>query len=84
MTTKPLEEQNEQIDIDSLPTLEERIQAMLNRTPEQIAADRARILAGSPEPRPLPPGKTLEDVIVGALPDDDSEEEILAALEEIE
>jgi hypothetical protein len=57
---------------------------MLNRTPEQIAADRARILAGSPEPRPLPPGKTLEDVIVGALRDDDSEEEILAALEEIE
>ena len=81
MTSKPLEEQE---DIDSLPTLEERIRAMLSRTPEQIAEARACIFAGSPEPRPLPPGKTLEDVIVGALPDDCTEEEILAALEEIE
>lgn len=54
-----------------------------NRTPQQIAQARARVLAGSPEPRPLSPGKTLEDVIVGQLADDRSEAEILAALEEI-
>lgn len=62
--------------------LEDPLEALQNRTPEQIAEDRRRILANARKARPLPPGKTLEDVIVGALSDDKSEEEILLALAE--
>ena len=64
-------------------SFEQRISAMISRTPEQIAEARARVLAGSPEPRPLPPGKSLEEVIVGQLADDRSEAEVLAVLEEL-
>ena len=64
-------------------SFEQRIDAMIHRTPEQITEARARVLAGSPEPRPLPRGKTLEDVIVGQLADDKNEAEVLAALEEL-
>lgn len=67
-----------------VPTLEERIKAMRNRTPEQVAEVRERILATSRRARPLPLGKTLEDIIVGSLPDDKSEAEILAALDELQ
>ena len=64
-------------------TLEHAVAAMQNRTPEQIAATRARILALTPPPRPLPPGKTLEDVIVGKWPGDETDEQIQAALDEL-
>jgi hypothetical protein len=58
------------------------------RTPEEIQADRERILAASRPPRPLPPGKTLADVIREFRernPDDthDTDEEIEDALEEM-
>jgi len=65
------------------PTLEERLAAFERRTPEELARDRERIFAASRPARPLPPGKTLEDVIVGALPDDKTEEEIGEALAEL-
>jgi len=68
---------------DNEPTVEERLTAFERRTPEELARDRERIFAASRPPRPLPPGKTLEDVIVGALPDDKSEQEILEALAEL-
>jgi hypothetical protein len=65
------------------PTVEERLQAMMDRTPEEVAADRARLFAAARKARPLPPGKTLEDVVVGAIPGEETEEEIRAALEEL-
>jgi len=57
--------------------------ALNNRTPEQIAQDRARVFAAARPARPLPPGKTLEDVVVGKWPGDETEEQILAALDEL-
>jgi hypothetical protein len=63
--------------------LQEAIDAWNQRTPEQIAADRADVLAGSRKPRPLPPGKTLNDVFAGAWPGDETDEQIFAALEEL-
>ena len=54
-----------------------------NRSLAQIEQDRADLLARSPKPRPLPPGKTLEDVIVGQWPGDETDEEIMTALAEL-
>lgn len=71
-------------ELQSTPqTLEERIQAWLNRSPEEIEAARAEVLAASRPPRPLPPGKTLEDVIVGQIPGDETEEELIAMLKDL-
>ena len=56
---------------------------MTERTPKQIAEARARVFAASPEPRPLPDGKTLEETVVGKWPGDEKDEEIQAALHEL-
>ena len=72
-----------QYPIESLPPLVDPLDTLRNRTPEEIAEDRKRILAHARKARPLPPGKTLEEVIVGALADDKSEEEIRTALAEL-
>jgi len=56
---------------------------LTGRAPEQIAADRDRILALSSPPRPLPPGKTLADVVVGQWPGDETDEQIRDALERL-
>lgn len=53
-----------------------------NRTAEEITVARQTVF--NKAPRPLPKGKTLEAVFVGALPDDKSDEEISAALSELE
>ena len=66
------------------PTYYEEIMAQLtNRTPEQIAEAQRRAIASAPPARPLPPGKTLADVVFGQLPDDDPDEEIIAILKEM-
>lgn len=67
----------------ALDPLAEAIARLKNRTPEQVAADRDRLLALSPPPRPLPPGKTLEDVLAGLWPGDETDEQILEALEKL-
>jgi hypothetical protein len=59
------------------------IRRFLNRTPEEIQAARERILANSQPPRPLPEGKTLEDVVCGTWPGDETDEEILDMLERL-
>lgn len=59
------------------------VRRITNRTPEQVAADRARLLAKTPEPRPLPPGKSLADVIVGKWPGDETDEQVREALERL-
>ena len=59
------------------------VRQLTNRTPEQIAIDRERVLALSPPPRPLPPGKTLADVVVGQWPGDETDAQIRDALERL-
>lgn len=51
-----------------------------SRTPDDIAAARARVLAASPVPRALPDGKTLADVVMGKWPGDETDEQIVSAL----
>lgn len=57
-----------------------RLQA---RTPEEIMAARERMEKTSRPPRPLPPGMTLEDVVKGMWPGDETDEEVNAALERL-
>ena len=53
------------------------------RTPEQILADREDLMRTARLGRPLPPGKTILDVVVGAWPGDETDEQILEALERL-
>jgi predicted DNA-binding antitoxin AbrB/MazE fold protein len=41
--------------------LERAVTRMMNRTPGEIEATRARLFSEMEPPRPLPPGMTLED-----------------------
>ena len=59
------------------------IPKLRNRTPEQLERDRAALVSHDHKPRPLPPGKTVWDMIVGQWPGDETDEEIAAALEEL-
>lgn len=63
--------------------LEEAVKRITSRTPEQIMADRERLLASSPPARPLPEGKTLFDVVEGTWPGDQTDEEIRIMLERL-
>ncbi len=62
---------------------EETLARFTNRTPEQLAEARCRALASAPPPRPLPPGKTLADMVFGKLRDNHTDEEIIAILKEM-
>lgn len=55
----------------------------LPRSPEEVAAARARVLQASPTPRTIPEGKTLEDMIMGQWPGEETDEQILNALEKL-
>ena len=57
--------------------------AAQRRTPYEIAAARARAIAASPIPREIPRGKTLAEVVMGAWPGTESDEQIQAALEKL-
>lgn len=63
--------------------LAEYITYMKNRTPKQIAAARERLHAGTQLPRPLPEGKTLEDVVVGQIDFGVSDVELSRILDDI-
>lgn len=52
------------------------VKEMLSRTPEQVREARARLFATARPARPLPPGKTLEDVVVGKWPGDETDHEV--------
>ncbi|HEX5084026.1 MAG TPA: hypothetical protein VFY40_18410 [Blastocatellia bacterium] len=78
-TTSPTDE-----DGDFDPDAFERAFAqMTNRTPEEIEETRARIFQEMVSPLPLPPGKTLADILYGQWPGDETDEEVLAALEKL-
>ena len=59
------------------------IRRLTSRTPAQIEADREEILRTSKLGRPLPPGKTLFDVVEGTWPGDETDEEIFEMLEKL-
>src|SRR4051812_46568971 len=52
------------------------VKRMATRTPEQIMADRERVLRTARPGRPLPEGMTLFDVVEGTWPGDETDEEI--------
>ncbi len=54
-----------------------------NRTPEQKLADREEAMKWIRPGRPLPPGKTLDDVVCGTWPGDETDEEVNRALEKL-
>ena len=64
-------------------TYEEALEQAMKRTPEEIAEAHSRMLQASPAPRPLPEGKSLEDVIMGQWPGDETDEQIFEALEKL-
>lgn len=62
----------------------EKVMARIaNRTPEQIAEAQRRALASARPACPLPPGKTLADMVFGKWPGNETDEEIIAALKEL-
>lgn len=63
--------------------LDRAVARMMNRTPEEIEATRARLFQQSRPPREIPEGKTLEDMICGKWPGDETDEQIFEALEKL-
>ena len=63
--------------------LNRAVAKMMNRTPEEAAAARARLFQQSRAPREIPNGQTLDDVVYGKWPDAETEEEVLEALEKL-
>jgi len=64
-------------------TYDEALAQATSRTPEEIAAARARLIQASPSPRELPEGKTLEDVVMGKWPGDETDEHIFEVLRKL-
>jgi hypothetical protein len=63
--------------------LEQSLREILHRTPEEKAMMREALLAAARPAKPLPEGKTLEDMVVGKWPGDETDEVIEAALREL-
>ena len=63
--------------------LDSAISRLKSRSPAEKAALRERVLKAIPAATPLPPGKTLEDVISGQWPGDELDEVVFAALEKL-
>ena len=63
--------------------LAEAVKKLTTRTPDQVLADRATVLATARRGRALPAGKTLFDVVEGTWPGDESDAEIQRALERL-
>ena len=56
-------------------TFEEALAGATSRTPQEVADARSRLIQASPAPRALPKGKTLEDVVMGNWPGDETDGE---------
>lgn len=70
-------------DDDAVESLDSILLRMSNRSPEQVLAARESILAASTQPRDLPAGKTLYEVIMGTWPGTETDEQILEALDRL-
>ncbi len=68
----------------TIPTpSDDYVPRLRNRTVEQVERDAAALVSRDHKPHPLPPGKTVWDMIVGQWPGDETDEEIAAALAEL-
>ncbi len=63
--------------------LEREIRWLTSRTPEEIMKTRDELERISRPPTPLPPGKTLSDMVEGKWPGDETDEQIREALEKL-
>lgn len=63
--------------------LEREIRWLTSRTPEEIMKAREELLKASRPARPLPPGKTLSDMVEGKWPGDETDDQIREALERL-
>jgi hypothetical protein len=63
--------------------LDKAVHRMMLRTPEEKAPLQNAILAASRPARALPEGKTLEDVVVGKWPSNETDAEIRQALADL-
>ncbi|MBL8865619.1 MAG: hypothetical protein KF873_01690 [Gemmataceae bacterium] len=63
--------------------LDEALARLANRTPEQKLADREKLMRTARKARPLPEGKTFFEVVQGTWPGDETDEQILKALDEL-
>lgn len=63
--------------------LADAIARRANRTPEEVTAARDEYLALVRPGKPIPEGKTFADMVVGQWPGDETDEEILDALERL-
>jgi hypothetical protein len=63
--------------------LDKAIAAIKNRTPEEKAAASERAVRTYKPRRELPPGKTLEDMVAGKWPGDETDDQIREALEKL-
>lgn len=63
-------------------SLSRAIAKMKSRTPEERAAMRERVMKGTPEPLPIPAGKTIFDIIPH-IRGNETDEEVFAALERL-
>ncbi len=70
-------------DVDEDPdSLSRAIAKMKSRTPDEVIAMRERVLSETPEPLPIPAGKTVFDMISG-IRGDETDEEVFEALERL-
>ena len=83
ITLLNIESTNEESDDEDPGALDRAIAKMMNRTPEEVEATRARLFAEMEPPREIPEGKTLEDMISGKWPGDETDDEVLRALEKL-
>ncbi len=63
--------------------LDAALDRLANRTPEQKQADREKLMKTARKARPLPEGKTFFEVVQGTWPGDETDEQILKALDEL-
>jgi hypothetical protein len=63
--------------------LRQVVSEMTHRTPEQIAQAQARAMQTYLPRRPVPPGKTLAEIVSGQWPGQETDEQIKAALDDL-
>ncbi|MEO2089728.1 MAG: antitoxin family protein [Gemmataceae bacterium] len=63
--------------------LEREIRRLTSRTQDEIMAAREEVQKASRPARPLPPGKTLSDMVEGKWPGDETDEQVREALERL-
>ncbi len=64
-------------------SLDAALYRAMNRTDEEKQADRDAIYATARRAEPLPPGETLESLVVGKWPGDETDEQIEVALADL-